>query len=196
MQTTKRDIKKRLFNVWPSPLTYELARVKVNALLTDIGPPCAPWCTSHVSGAQCRSVVHNLLLYRWGSAQCGSYKPKHERTDRQTLPNILSPSFAVDKKDKPLMHNLPKQQLITDIDKYLGLVMVNDFRLVFHWSFFAAGQMDGQTLPNLCGRDTCQFYMTYPEWKMWVGSWPLRLLQPLRLLIRLNSQRQSISVCY
>ncbi len=48
-------------------------------LLTDIVPPCAPWCTMQVGGAHCRLVVHNVVLYRWGSAQHSSHKP------RQTL---------------------------------------------------------------------------------------------------------------
>ncbi len=38
--------------------------------LTDIRPPCAPWCTTQV-GAQCRSVVHNVVLYSRGGAQRG-----------------------------------------------------------------------------------------------------------------------------
>ncbi len=40
------------------------------------------WCAS-------RSVVYNIVLYCWGSAQRRSHKPG--RTDKQTLPNILSP---------------------------------------------------------------------------------------------------------
>ncbi len=36
--------------------------------LPDIGPPCAPWCTTQVGGAQCRSVVHNVVLYPRGGS--------------------------------------------------------------------------------------------------------------------------------
>ena len=45
--------------------------------LTNIGPPCAPWCTTQASGAQ-RS----------------SHKPKW--TDGQMLPNVLSPCYTVE----------------------------------------------------------------------------------------------------
>ncbi len=54
-----------------------------------IGPPCAPWCTTQPGGAQHRSVVHNTVLYPWGGTQCRFQKPGW--TDRQTLPNVLSP---------------------------------------------------------------------------------------------------------
>ena len=51
-------------------------------LLMDIGLPCAPWCTRQVSGTQCKSVVHNVVLYHWGSAQCRSHNPpQHTHTD-------------------------------------------------------------------------------------------------------------------
>ena len=54
--------------------------------LTDIGPPCAPWCAQH------RLEVHNAgrwctTLYSLGGAQCRSHKPRH--TDTQTLPKNL-----------------------------------------------------------------------------------------------------------
>ena len=29
----------------------------------DIDPPCTPYCTMQVSGAQCSTVVHNVVLY-------------------------------------------------------------------------------------------------------------------------------------
>ena len=32
-------------------------------LLTDISPPCAPWCTTQVGSAQCWLVVHSVVLY-------------------------------------------------------------------------------------------------------------------------------------
>ncbi len=32
-------------------------------LLTDIGPPCVPWCATQVADAQYRLVVHNVVLY-------------------------------------------------------------------------------------------------------------------------------------
>ena len=34
--------------------------------LICIGPPCAPWCTMQVGGAQCRSVVHNIVVHNVG----------------------------------------------------------------------------------------------------------------------------------
>ncbi len=37
--------------------------------LTDIGTPCAPWCTMQVGGAQSRSVVHKVVPYHWEGAQ-------------------------------------------------------------------------------------------------------------------------------
>ena len=43
--------------------------------LTDIGPPCAPWCTLQVGGAQHRSMVHNVVLYSLGGALHRSHKP-------------------------------------------------------------------------------------------------------------------------
>ncbi len=42
-------------------LECPLSNTKI--LLTDIGPPGAPWCTTQVGGAQRRSVVHNVVLY-------------------------------------------------------------------------------------------------------------------------------------
>ncbi len=56
------------------------AMVLNHAILMNIGPPRAPWCTMQVCGAQRRSVVHNVVLYRWGSAQCSSHKPTHTET--------------------------------------------------------------------------------------------------------------------
>ena len=50
-------------------------------LLMDIGPPCAPWCTTQVGSAHCRSMVHNIVLYPWSGAQRRSHKPR--QTDRQ-----------------------------------------------------------------------------------------------------------------
>ena len=38
------------------------------------------WCTMHVSGAQCMSVVHNVVLYHWGGAQRISHKARHRDT--------------------------------------------------------------------------------------------------------------------
>ena len=56
--------------------------------LTDIGPPCAPWCTMQVGGAQHRSMVCNVVLYSVGGAQRRSHKPT--LTHSQTAP-ILWP---------------------------------------------------------------------------------------------------------
>ena len=46
---------------------------------TDVGPPCAPWCTTHFSGAQHRSTVHNIALYSLGGAQRRSHKPNGDK---------------------------------------------------------------------------------------------------------------------
>ena len=46
------------------------------------GYPCAPLCTTAVGGAQRRSVVHNIVLYHWVSAQRSSHKSTW--TDGQT----------------------------------------------------------------------------------------------------------------
>ncbi len=35
-----------------------------------------------VGGAQCRLVVHNVVLYQWGSAQCSSHKPRQMDTQK------------------------------------------------------------------------------------------------------------------
>ncbi len=43
------------------------------------GLPCAPWSTMQVSGAQCRLMVHNIVLYHHSGAQHRFHKP-----DRQT----------------------------------------------------------------------------------------------------------------
>ena len=50
-------------------------------LLMDIGPPCAPWCTMQANGAQCRSVVHKVVLYLWAAAQCRFDKPSQNVSD-------------------------------------------------------------------------------------------------------------------
>ena len=42
--------------------------------MLDIGPPCAPWCTTQGGGAQCRLMVHNVVLYSVRGAQCRSHK--------------------------------------------------------------------------------------------------------------------------
>ena len=44
-------------------------------LLTDIGPPCASWCTMQLRGAQRRSVVHNVVLYPRDGVQGSSQTP-------------------------------------------------------------------------------------------------------------------------
>ena len=49
-------------------------------LLKEIGLSCAPWCTTQISGAQCRSVVDNVALYHWSGAQCMSCKPTQTHT--------------------------------------------------------------------------------------------------------------------
>ncbi len=49
---------------------------------TKLQPPCAPWCTMQVSGAHRRSMVHSIVLYPQGGAQCSSHKPA--LTNRQT----------------------------------------------------------------------------------------------------------------
>ncbi len=48
----------------------------------SLGLPPAPWCTTEVGGAQCRSIVHNVALYHCGDAQHRSYKPTQTHTDR------------------------------------------------------------------------------------------------------------------
>ncbi len=63
--------------------------------LMDIGPPCAPWCTAQVGGAQRRSVMHNVVLYRWISTQCRSHTfAPHEsfRTPPVTISRLLHPT--------------------------------------------------------------------------------------------------------
>ncbi len=56
---------------------------KVLKLLTlKVGPTCASWWSAQVGGAQCRSMVHKLVLCHWGGAQNSSNKPT--QTDRQT----------------------------------------------------------------------------------------------------------------
>ncbi len=50
------------------------------ALLTNLGPPCASWCTMQLDGVQGRLVVHNVVLYRWGSAQRWSHKQSQTNT--------------------------------------------------------------------------------------------------------------------
>ncbi len=44
-------------------------------LLTDIGPPCATWCTTQAGSAQCRSMVHNIVLCSLGGTQSRSRQP-------------------------------------------------------------------------------------------------------------------------
>ncbi len=51
------------------------------------------WCTMQVGGAQCRSVVHNIVLHR------SSHKPT--QTDRQTRPILLTPSLTREVKILP-----------------------------------------------------------------------------------------------
>ena len=53
-------------------------------LLMDIGPPCAPWCTTQVSGAQHRPVADNVVLYYTHEVvhNIGLTNPDKE-TDRQ-----------------------------------------------------------------------------------------------------------------
>ena len=58
-------------------------------LLKDIGPLCAPWSTTQVAGVQRKSLVHNVVLYHWGAAQCSSHKPS--QTHRQLGPILLTP---------------------------------------------------------------------------------------------------------
>ena len=55
-----------------------------NRPLRDIGPPCPPWCTMEVGGAQRRSVVHSVILYQCGGAQRSSHKPKQAYKHYQT----------------------------------------------------------------------------------------------------------------
>ena len=43
----------------------------------QICPPCVPWCTMQVGGVQHRSMVHNIVLYSLGGAQCRSHKPRN-----------------------------------------------------------------------------------------------------------------------
>ena len=81
-----------------------------------IGPVCLVWvCGTYIvhqcegvlrgvknyvflvnDGAQHRSVLDNTALYCRSGAQRKFHKPMW--TDRQTLPNILSPCYVVDKK--------------------------------------------------------------------------------------------------
>ncbi len=53
-------------------------------------PPCAPWCTMQLIGAQRWSVVHNVFLYWSGGAQHRSHKPRQTHRHRNTAP-ILWP---------------------------------------------------------------------------------------------------------
>ncbi len=57
-----------------------------NIHLKGTGPTCALWCTMQVGGAQCRSVVHNIVLHSRGNAQRRSHKPKQtgRQAERQT----------------------------------------------------------------------------------------------------------------
>ncbi len=61
-------------------------------LLTDICPPCTPWCITQLGGAQCRSVVHNVVLYPQGGSQRRSHKSR-----QMDLPIVLSLCYTVDK---------------------------------------------------------------------------------------------------
>ena len=57
-----------------------MQNVGMTPLLTDIGPPCAPWFTMQLSCAQRRLMVHNIVLYSLGGAQHSFHKPS--QTDR------------------------------------------------------------------------------------------------------------------
>ncbi len=65
---------------------------------TDIGPPCSPWCTTQLSGAQCRSVVHNIVLYPWDDAQHSSRAPPHTHMGQILLPRLRTPEIKGQKK--------------------------------------------------------------------------------------------------
>ncbi len=68
-------------------------------LLMDIlHPPCAACCTTRVSGAHRKLVVHNIVLYRWGGAHCSSHKPR--QTDCYQTYNL--PCLAVDNQPTKL----------------------------------------------------------------------------------------------
>ena len=60
----------------PSQYKAMLCTTKVDVVQNYIGPPCAPWCTTQIGGAQHRSVVDNVVLYPLGDAQCNSHRPK------------------------------------------------------------------------------------------------------------------------
>ncbi len=81
-QIQKKSI--RILHVPCDPSKNEKCRGRL-PLLTDIGPPCAPWCTTHPSGAQPLSMVHNVVLSSLGGAQCRSDKPTRHKWNRQTL---------------------------------------------------------------------------------------------------------------
>ena len=49
-----------------------------------------PWCTTQVGGAQCRSMVHNVVLYSLGGAQRRSHK---NQTDGQSESETYEPTM-------------------------------------------------------------------------------------------------------
>ncbi len=58
--------------IYYSHVVQNVAEVIVHEKL---GPPCAPWCTMQVGGAQCRLMVHKVALYHWSGAQHVFHKP-------------------------------------------------------------------------------------------------------------------------
>ncbi len=73
--------------MWGLPLTFSiLCHTKYGQnVLMDIGPPCAPWCTTQVDGAQCS-------LYSRGGARHRSHKltGTHTHMNSILLPGISS----------------------------------------------------------------------------------------------------------
>ena len=66
--------------IWPWPMWYLTLIQWLLTLTHDLWPPC---CTTQPGGAQCRSVVHNVVLYPKGGAQQVSQTQTDRWKDRK-----------------------------------------------------------------------------------------------------------------
>ncbi len=93
---------------------------KCMLIVQNAGPPGATWCTMEVGGAQRRSVVHNVVLYPWGSAQHSSHKPLWMNREMNEWRLIQVPSFFnfVETGDNRLKLAYTIETQMTDHFKY------------------------------------------------------------------------------
>ncbi len=88
---------------------------------TDIGPPC--WCTTQPGGAQCRSMVHSVVLYSQDGAQCRSYK--HRQTDMTSSINFDTWC----KREKLLEMFHLEMSIVSAVAKWTYIEMMNNYRV-------------------------------------------------------------------